>query len=501
MLCSGWSSEGIKIVTHLSNEKIIEVNGTNWREDWRKSEITRSSKIGNHAPFVLRRGDILAFTERRSDQKFLLFKNYVNLGPIDSLVPSEKDRLAFNYLEKERASILSRRIQLCAILAKDIDVNQEEIPNDATFFMKYCTKNRILGKNRINDKVTTGIALRIADLDSKISRIKREQKNIIAPYKSSQNNEIIDEIKKIMLKVSGTIKRYFLEMQQPKVVRDIELVLGEGKDTTIEYRVTLNDKVSCKPEEVLSEGNYDLLGLLTFLAILKSSSTVNQPKILVLDDVMQGINYSYRIRVAELISKEFNDWQIIITTNDRIWFESVADVFRRSSIIFNIKQILSWSKEAGPILSDASADIVDILNQHLENGSIYELCSLTGLVLESLCHTLSWSIPISIERKKNDRYTLGDLWPGIEKALRKSEAHDEITNVSRWLLFRNMIGAHFNEWARNLTDSEIKDFACSVIALHDKTICNQCHQAVASIHGIRDCWICRCGRTKINKTK
>jgi hypothetical protein len=45
--------------------------------------------------------------------------------------------------------------------------------------------------------------------------------------------------------------------------------------------------------------------------------------LLVLDDLLIGIDMSNRIAVLKTLREEFKDWQTILLTHDRVWFETV----------------------------------------------------------------------------------------------------------------------------------------------------------------------------------
>lgn len=45
------------------------------------------------------------------------------------------------------------------------------------------------------------------------------------------------------------------------------------------------------------------------------------PKLLVMDDVLIGLDITHRIPVLKLMQKELHDWQIILMTHDRIWYD------------------------------------------------------------------------------------------------------------------------------------------------------------------------------------
>jgi hypothetical protein len=74
--------------------------------------------------------------------------------------------------------------------------------------------------------------------------------------------------------------------------------------------------------------------------------------------------------------------------------------------------------------------------------------------LEAICNRLSWTLPISVIRRKDDNYTLGDLWPGVQKVLRKTNIQSTSQEVDKWLHLRNLVGAHYNEWALSTSNEE-----------------------------------------------
>jgi len=47
------------------------------------------------------------------------------------------------------------------------------------------------------------------------------------------------------------------------------------------------------------------------------------PKLLVLDDILIGLDMSNRMPVLDILRKHFSDWQIILLTYDRVWYEIV----------------------------------------------------------------------------------------------------------------------------------------------------------------------------------
>jgi hypothetical protein len=76
---------------------------------------------------------------------------------------------------------------------------------------------------------------------------------------------------------------------------------------------------------VLNEARLSAIGLVVYLAgMLTSVPTVSSyPKLLVLDDVLVGLDLANRLPVLSILEEYFADWQIILMTYDRVWYEMV----------------------------------------------------------------------------------------------------------------------------------------------------------------------------------
>ncbi len=78
------------------------------------------------------------------------------------------------------------------------------------------------------------------------------------------------------------------------------------------------------PHLFLNEARLSALGLAIYLAgrlTLVQQATGDAPKLLVLDDVLIGIDHSNRLPVLDVLHKYFADWQVILLTHDRTWFD------------------------------------------------------------------------------------------------------------------------------------------------------------------------------------
>ena len=156
----------------------------------------------------------------------------------------------------------------------------------------------------------------------------------------------------------------------------------------------------------------------------------------------------------------------------------------------------------GPLIINVSREIDSLLREALQRGDVLSICSHSGLLLEKISNILSYHLPISVTRRKGDKYTLGDLWPGIYKVLRKTNVHEATNEVERWLHLRNLVGSHYNEWAQTLSRREAQLFGEAVLCLLSLVHCDECHRWIErreSTGARRIYWSCRCGRTVIEK--
>lgn len=88
------------------------------------------------------------------------------------------------------------------------------------------------------------------------------------------------------------------------------------------------------PATFLNEARLSALSISLYLAAAKQGSTpatvtvADQvyalPRLLILDDVLIGLDLSHRLPLLSLLEEHFADWQIVLTTFDRVWFDMAS---------------------------------------------------------------------------------------------------------------------------------------------------------------------------------
>jgi hypothetical protein len=268
--------------------------------------------------------------------------------------------------------------------------------------------------------------------------------------------------------------------------------------TSIQLQVELADGKLVEPQSVLSEGYQDLLTLLFFLEVSHAAARRGQARMLILDDVLQSVDAGVRVGLLSYLLGRFSDWQLFITVHDRLWREQLISLMRQRNHRVVEREVVGWSSDSAPLLRVATFDPRAPLQRALAEGNPASICAEAGRLLEHLLNVMTWTLPTSVTRRQGDKYTIGDMWPGVLKVLGTTDIADIARDVDTWLHLRNLLGAHYNEWADALPLSDATSFGTSVLRLFSQLLCEACHQWVLP-NGFRTTWSCKCGAVAFSR--
>lgn len=164
---------------------------------------------------------------------------------------------------------------------------------------------------------------------------------------------------------------------------------------------------------VLNEARLSAIGLVIYLAglLISIPGTTSYPKLLVLDDVLVGLDMANRVPVLEILLQYFSDWQIILLTHDRVWYEMVqVDVENQEWRAYEL-----WLADDGvtPLhrLRNCGPEFfLDRARQHLaanddRAAALYARAAFEAKV-RKCCHDKSLPVPFSKEPRKVKAETL-----------------------------------------------------------------------------------------------
>ncbi|WP_296710852.1 AAA family ATPase [Rhodoblastus sp.] len=96
----------------------------------------------------------------------------------------------------------------------------------------------------------------------------------------------------------------------------------EGRSITV--GLTFRGTSLSSPQTFLNEARLSALALAIYFAgrqVCAATLQTDTPRLMVLDDVLIGLDQSNRLPVLQALDKHFPDWQIVLLTHDRVWFE------------------------------------------------------------------------------------------------------------------------------------------------------------------------------------
>lgn len=299
--------------------------------------------------------------------------------------------------------------------------------------------------------------------------------------------------------VVAPIKEFYARIHPGEEVDDIELKLPPPteagmKDRQAELVFRFVGQNPAHPMVHLSEGHLDTLGLAFFLMTLHREVTESgsPPPLLVLDDVISSVDATHRTRIASEILTRFKDWQLFITTHDKVWYRRLCAISQRHGVQTERRTIRRWNRRDGPQLH-AHLELRDDLQRRLTEGDTARaIVATAGVMLEELLNDVRQHFGVSVQGRPDDKYGLSELYRPVASRLQATGAKQLLPgwHASRPQVLqdldlllddpniRNVMGAHWNPLGDEIPEAEADRFAEAAIALHDAFYCTTCRTAV-----------------------
>ncbi len=190
-----------------------------------------------------------------------------------------------------------------------------------------------------------------------------------------------------------------------------------------------------KPAEFLNEARITAIGLCVYLAGMarsvppRRSDGSTYPRILLLDDVLLSLDMTHRLPLLKVLREQFKDWQILLLTHDRAWYE-IAN-----------QQLENWSHQElftqrvgdyeQPMLrqdQDHLYTALEFLDQGFIRAAAVYLRTKFELVLQSGCHRLG--LPVKYNRDPR-KIPASDFWAALKSATDHWDPNPEWITDSR----------------------------------------------------------------------
>lgn len=438
-----------------------------------------------NVPIALRRNDIILFNNTHRNERQILLISFIynykaDIQDTPTLMALEDKRVA---LKRERDIILAKiagkaKLDIEAIKSFNQDTIEayirqrfSPIGQKMAFIKKSKMPKKNIPENVFNDIIA--LARKVDSIRIDINKLNGEKKKAKNPDLASQK----DAMAPFYEATSRYLSSAFKYISNANYIESINVLIGQSTKASFEIEIKLKNGHIVSPNQIFSEANYDLMILLLYLSIIRVGVDNGQEKLLIIDDVLQSVDANIRVKFIDYILKELSDWQFIITCHDRLWLNQLRELFRVKSHTYKEFNISGWTFETGPTIMETNIPSLDeTLKQAISTGNVRIIASMSGLFYERICHELSISLRASIERKYDDKYTIGDLWPSVSKHLKQTPLKELVEQIDNFKHVRNLLGAHYNEWADMMSDDEVLYFANLIQSLYEATFCSTCYK-------------------------
>ncbi len=216
--------------------------------------------------------------------------------------------------------------------------------------------------------------------------------------------------------------------------------------------VSFRNHALSQPQHFLNEGRLSALALAIYLGgrLACTPSAPGQAlKLLVLDDVLIGLDHSNRLPVLDVLRTRFPDWQTVLLTHDLVWFEMAR---------FHLSSTNQWKwleiheatdPERGipyPLVMPANARTAaqaclhqarDFLNSHHIPAAANYTRAAFELVLKQFCEHFKVAAAYKLDQRHLDT---NDLLTAVEHWLKQNQAKACLAGViERVKLFRKVV--------------------------------------------------------------
>lgn len=293
-------------------------------------------------------------------------------------------------------------------------------------------------------------------------------------------NYIQDLLQTTFTALSENVIEYFLFLESSNSsLTNPQLKLLTGKDKAVELEIEFaNEKIS-PALKILSESQINSFGLSIFLASVKHYN--REFKFFILDDVVNSFDGFKRTKIAQLLSTKFQDFQILLLTHDKVFFDTI----QMANPNWNRLKFVGWDYATGPKHGLALNYGEEIIN-FLDNDNAVSAGQALGRYLELILGVLNERMQTPITYKIENIYTLIELFAPYKarcgsklKTVKNNEhlLNKKLRELADSLIFRNYC-VHWKNEENPLTSSEIREIHVKWLLIEQIIFCGSCSSFV-----------------------
>lgn len=259
-----------------------------------------------------------------------------------------------------------------------------------------------------------------------LEKLKKESPRATRRIKGKEKS-IRDEINKIFSEIRDKWNEYVKKLTDDDI--EIECVVEELNK--LNFQIKWNGKNVRNILTYINEGRLNAISLSLFLSYYKKFN-VSPYKLLLLDDVVVGLDMNLRIPLLNILQQDFEEqYQIIITTFDENWFNLMKNYLDRSKWEFLRLVVKNAKSTKLPFIVGVEvSDYLAKAEEYMGNSDVPAAALYARLEFERLLKKFAEKKKIKIKYKTRQ---IEDIWTeakeilnGAKELIRKVEFYRSI---------------------------------------------------------------------------
>ncbi len=209
-----------------------------------------------------------------------------------------------------------------------------------------------------------------------------------------------ESLEAFLEKFSEKINEIYQFLNPGEKVENIKLVPIEKDDElsgiTIQFDF-LESKEVTPPHRFLSESHINCLGIAFFLTSVDAFNKQN--KFIVLDDVISSFDANHRKRFADLLIEKYSDYQIILLTHEKTWFDIVKNLVKGKN--WHVKTI-KYNDTKGTHLEEAPQTLRERIERKVTDRDESNLGNDARKYLEHVLKHIASNMEVKVPFRFND---------------------------------------------------------------------------------------------------
>lgn len=232
----------------------------------------------------------------------------------------------------------------------------------------------------------------------------------LAKIATTIREEIKNQMQNVLELLKNDISYFYKKINRGRISPKIYIELPPDRTASLYLRISFYDlKDPVPPGGYLSESYINTLGIAVFLASVKNFNS--SFPFIVLDDIVSSYDAEHRSYIVDVLAEDFEDYQIILTTHDHIFYRHLKQRLQDKN--WRFKQIKGWKIEEGPLLDDEVTDEREIENLFKDRTNYHRAGNAIRVFMEEwfdhICPELGVHTPHKRGMHDYNR-TLFDFW-------------------------------------------------------------------------------------------